>query len=129
MNRPERILSGYLFILGLSAVYGGLSIIFSDVMNFPPDILETTPFDSFWIPGLLLTFVVGGTQFLAAVLLWIRNKYMYEATAVAGFGLLIWMSTEIYMIPSHHPVQIVYMGFAILTLVSVMLMLKYKPYR
>lgn len=65
----------------------------------------------------------------AAVLLWTRNKYMYEATAVAWFGLLIWMCTEIYMIPSHHPVRIVYLGFAMITLIYLMLLLKYKPRR
>lgn len=129
MKLALRGLSLYLFIIGLSAVYGGWAIINTDVMKFPPDLLKTTPFDSFIIPGLILAFIVGGTQFVAATLLWIKNKFMYEATAVAGFGLLIWMTTEIYMIPTHHPIQIVYLGFAIMNLIILMLLLKYQPIR
>lgn len=129
MRLAVRMLSVYLFVIGMSAVYGGWAIVYTDAMNFPPDILETTPFDSFVIPGLILAFIVGGTQFIASVLLWIRNRYMYEATAVAGFGLLIWMTTEIFMIPSHHFIQIVYLGFAMITLISLMFLLKYKPMR
>lgn len=129
MKAVTRALSLFLFIIGISAVYGGWSIVYTDVMNFPPDILETTPFDSFIIPGLILAFIVGGTQFLAAALLWARNKFMYEATAIAGFCLLIWMTTEIYIIPSHHPVQIVYLGFAMAILIILMLLLRYQPIR
>ena len=122
-----RALAAYLFILGLSALWGAWAIVYTDAMNFPPDILETTPFNSFVIPGLILAFIVGGSQFLASFMLWFKNKYMYEATAVAGFGLLIWMITEVYMIPSHHLVQIVYLGFAITTLIVLMFLLKYRP--
>jgi hypothetical protein len=129
MKLAIRSYSIYLFLVGISAVYGGWAIVYTNVMNFPPDLLETTPFDSFVIPGLILAFVVGGTQFIAAYLLWVKNKFMYEAAAVAGFCLLIWMTTEVYMIPSHHPVQIVYLGFAMLTLMILMLLLKYQPNR
>lgn len=122
-----RALSLFLFIIGLSAVYGGWAIVYTNVMNFPPDLLATTPFDSFVIPGLILAFVVGGTQFIAAVLLWIRHKFMYEAAAVAGFCLLIWMTTEVYIIPSHHLVQIVYLAFAVIILIVLMFLLKYYP--
>jgi hypothetical protein len=127
MTNITKIFSIYLFVIGVSAVYGGWAIVYTDVMQFPPGFLDTTPFDSFVIPGIILAFVYGGIQFLAAVLLWIKNKWMYEAAAAAGFCQLIWMVTEIYMIPDHHPIQIVYMIFAIITLIAVMLLLKYRP--
>lgn len=122
-----RLFSLYLFLIGISAVFGGWAIIYTDFMHFPPDLLQTTPFHSFIIPGIILAGVVGGTQFLAALLLWLNNRFMYEASALAGFCLLLWMSTEIYMIPSHHPVQIVYLGLAMITLLAVMLLLTYQP--
>lgn len=127
MKITARLLSVFLFVIGLSALYGGYAIVYTDVMQFPPDLLTTTPFDTFVIPGLILAFIVGGTQFIAAVLLWVRHKFMYEATAVAGFCLLIWMIAEVYMIPSHHFVQVIYLGFAVSILITLMFMLKYMP--
>ena len=122
-----KILSIYLLLIGLSALYGGWAIIYTDVMDFPPGFLNSTPFRSFLIPGLILAFVVGGTQLFAAFMLWMRKRFMYEATAVAGFCLLIWMTTEIYMIPTHHPIQIVYLGLAMITLISLLFLIKYQP--
>lgn len=127
MTTIYRIVSIYLLLIGLSAVYGGWAIYFTDTMHFPPDILSTTPFTSFLIPAMLLAFVVGGSHLIAAYLLWNKHAYRYYATAVAGFGLLIWMCTEIFMIPSHHFVQIVYLGFAMTTLLILMAFLKYYP--
>lgn len=122
-----KALSVYLFLIGISSIFGGWMIIYTDWMHFPADLLQTTPFSSFVIPGIILAFVVGGTQLLASVLLWVKNKLRYEVTALAGFCLLIWMSTEIYMIPDHHPVQIVYLGLAMITLLTLMYLLKYHP--
>ncbi len=96
-------------------------------MQFPPDILSTTPFTTFVIPGLILGFIVGGTQFLGAIMLWLNARLQYEAAALAGFTLLIWMCTEIFMIPSHHWIQIVYLVFAMITLAATMFFLKYLP--
>lgn len=127
MKNTFKVFSVYLFIIGISAVYGGWAIIYTDQMHFPPDLLQTTPFDSFLIPGLILAVVYGGIQFLAAGFLWIKHKYMYEAAAIAGFCQLIWMVSEIYLIPEHHFIQVVYIGFAIITLIWLMLLLKYLP--
>lgn len=127
MRIITKFFSIYLLLIGISAIFGGWAIIYTHMMKFPPDLLATTPFDSYVIPGTILTLVVGGTQLIATYLLWTTHKYMYEAAAVSGFCLLIWITTEWYMIPSHHPIQIMYFGLAIATLVTVMYLLKYHP--
>lgn len=127
MKHLSRAFSVYLFLIGISAIYGGWAIIYTDSMQFPPDLLQTTPFDSFILPGIILTVVYGGIQLVAAYLLWTGYKFRYEAAAVAGFCQLIWMFTEVFLIPEHHWVQILYFGFAIVTFVTLLVLLKYVP--
>lgn len=83
-------------------------------------------FSSYIGPGLILALVVGGTHIAAGTLLWRQARFAMEATAVAGFGLLIWVFTELYIIRVGHWLQILYFGFAIATLLITMLLLKFQ---
>lgn len=128
MKNITKVFSVYLFLLGLIAVNGGWTILTKpESIHLTTAILKNTPFTSFFIPGLILLFIVGGTQFLGAFMLWFRKQLQYEAAALAGFTLLIWTCTELYVLPSHQFIQVVYLAFAISILIAVMLLLKYLP--
>ncbi len=68
--------------LALSAIPGGFTLL-AGVYTPPVKLLEGTVFPTYFIPGLALLVVVGGTSLLAFVLLLRRNRL---GPAVAGFA-------------------------------------------
>jgi hypothetical protein len=105
-----------LFIIGLSAISGGIGLITNKIA--PPISLLHGYFPSYLIPGIILTFVVGGTHLLAAFSIFKKIKIAPELSAVAGFGMLIWLFTEIYIIQTGDVLQIIYFALGIMTLIA-----------
>ncbi len=83
-------------------------------------------FPSFILPGLILGFVVGGTHLIASYLLIKNQKFSPEASAVAGFGMIIWIYTEMYIIQNPHWLQTFYFVVGIITLIATMGLFKYR---
>lgn len=108
-----------LFVTGfvvLSAFAGGIGLIFFDGLGMSRESLA--PYlSSFLIPGLILFFIVGGTN-LAALILILKNwRYAMEAAMVAGFGLQIWIYTEMYIINESSWLQTLYFSLGTLILI------------
>jgi hypothetical protein len=82
----------------LSAVGGAGAMLLTDGLGMPLSILDSSPFTSFVIPALVLLFVVGGTQSLALVQLLRHRAPALLCSAVAGFGLVIWIYVETVII-------------------------------
>jgi hypothetical protein len=112
-------------LIGASAIWGGYGLVTGGA-GVPLELLKNTPFSSYFWPGMILIFVIGSTYLLAATLMWKKKKYYQEASAVAGFGLLIWIFTEMYMLGVGHILQIVYFSLGILTLITVMVSLRFE---
>lgn len=103
----------------LSAIGGGIGMIVADGLSMPKSLLADTPFTTFAIPGLILLVVVGGTQLSAAVLLLARRESALFWSAVAGFGMLIWIISEIGFIHAFTWAQTIYVVSGLLQLVLV----------
>ena len=118
-----------LFGMALSAAIGGFDLAFNNArwMKLPAEFM--TGFHSFVMPGLILLFVVGGTNLVAAVAVLKKHKWADEWSMIAGLGLMIWFFTELYLFRGTHPVQIVYFAWSILILVMAFLVQKYEPVR
>ena len=86
-------LGGFALVLG--AVVPSLATIFSP----PDDYLAGTPFTSYLLPGLALGIVVGGLHAVAFVLLLRQHPWADLASAVAAFGILIWIFIQMIYIP------------------------------
>lgn len=126
MRTVHKLLSVFLFFIGLTALYGGYGLLCKDGLGIPVESLHGV-FRSFFVPGLILFLVVGGTHILASVLLWRGTQGQYEAVATAGFGLLIWEFTELYIMREPHWLQALYFCFGLATLVVTMVLLRYRP--
>lgn len=124
MNTMKKIVSVGEFLVGISAVLGGYKLITTNGMGMPMSLLNNSPFSSYIWPGVILLFVVGGSYLLSSLLLFRKSRYAYEASATAGFGLLIWIFTELYMMRNPHWLQVLYFGFGILTIIATLLFLK-----
>lgn len=116
-------LIGALGFGAVSAVAGGM---FALSGTAPSNILVGTPFTSFVVPGLILGLVVGGTQFAAAVAVIRAHPARLLLAAVAGFGMLIWIFTELAMI-GYYFLQTVYFTLGGVELILVLALLGVAP--
>ncbi len=113
----RKLLIALLLFLGITAAIGGIQLIRTNGMGMPIDWLSKSPFPNFIIPGFILLFIVGGSSLLAAFLQLKKHKYAIEASVTAGFGILIWIFTELMMIPHASFLQVIYFALGILILI------------
>jgi hypothetical protein len=107
----------------LSAVGGAGAMLLTDGLGMPLSILDSSPFTSFVIPALVLLFVVGGTQSLALVQLLRHRAPALLCSAVAGFGLVIWIYVETVIIRGFSALQGIYLVPGLLELALVLALL------
>ncbi|GAA2072029.1 hypothetical protein [Microbacterium hatanonis] len=107
----------------LTAIVGGIVILATDGMGMPGSFLVDGPFRSFVWPGLILLVVVGGTQAVAATLLLMRRESGLLWSAVAGFGMLIWIFVETGVIRGTSWLQFLYFTTGTVQLVLVLALL------
>jgi hypothetical protein len=103
----------------LSAVGGGAGMVVADGLSMPKSLLADSPFATFLLPGLILAVVVGGSQTFASVLLLQHRPSAFVWSAVAGFGMVIWIIVEIGVIHVLGWAQLVYVVSGLLQLVLV----------
>lgn len=116
-----------LLMFGAVSAFGGavLGIGFHGA-GVPLELLAGTPFPSFVVPGLILGVVVGGTQLAAAVTVLIRSQWGLLMAAMAGFGMIIWIYTELAII-GYSWLQSIYFGLGIIELILVLALLGLAP--
>jgi len=108
-------------ILSLGAVGGGLILMFAprgEIMPLPLSALAGSPFDTYFVPGLILFGVLGLGPLVAARLVWLRHPLAPAAAFVVGAALITWIGVEVAIIgySNEPPLQAIYMvlGVAIL---------------
>ena len=133
MNLP---VSNYIFVRALIVlvVFGALSALVGAVLaiaangaGVPLEYLKNSPFSSYLIPGLILGMVVGGTQLAAAIALLAKRDKALLLSAVAGFGMLIWIFVEVAMIQQFSWLQGAYFILGSLELILVFALLGIFP--
>jgi uncharacterized protein YbjT (DUF2867 family) len=87
--------------LSLGAIGGGLALMLGprgEIIPLPVAALKGSPFDSFFVPGLILSSVLGLGPLAAALLAWLRHPLAPLAALTVGGALLIWLAVEIAII-------------------------------
>lgn len=110
LDKMLRVLIGF---QGLSGLLGGLGLIANptgEVMGIPIKWLEGTIFNSYIIPGVILFIALGLLPLVVYVGLWKEKNWAIIGSLITGFGLMIWIAVEIYMIGyiSNPPLQLIY---------------------
>lgn len=96
--------------VGLTALAGGLVMAFGSWLGperlglpaqlvMPESMLAGSPFNSYFLPGLLLALVVGGTHLAAFILVAGNRRWAAMAAATAGYSILIWIFVQMVIIP------------------------------
>jgi energy-converting hydrogenase Eha subunit B len=86
----EIFVAFWAFAGGIGLMGGGLDL--------SKDWLDGTPFDDYFIPGLILFVVVGGSTLAALLAVWRRNRFAGPASVVVGSILLIWIIVQVALI-------------------------------
>jgi hypothetical protein len=122
-----RLLIGLSLFCTLSALAGAVLAIAANGAGVPLDYLANSPFSSYMVPGLILGVVVGGTQLAAAAALLKRTRVALLLSAIAGFGMLIWVFTELAIIQKYSWLQSAYFIFGAIELILVLALLGIVP--
>ena len=98
MNKFVRYsLAAILFIVALNAFGGGYYGL-SGAKDVPLEWLDGTPFDTYFIPGLFLLVVVGGSCLAAATGVIRAKAWGKKSADLAGLIMLTWIIAQLAMI-------------------------------
>ncbi len=101
----KRLLIGLELVMGIVAVGCGLLLMTgrADRLQLDSDVLKGSPFRNFTIPGVILTFVVGGTNLLGAVGLILKRSWGAPAAFAGGCVLMGWMVGQVILLGIQGP--------------------------
>lgn len=96
-------------LIALSAIGGGIALLTGTYQNnslieaggqarFPLEWLQNTPFSDYTIPALILLIGVGGSSFIASILLFTDQKAGLIASVAAGLTMVVFISVEVIML-------------------------------
>jgi hypothetical protein len=111
----------------LSSIVGAVLGVAANGAGVPLEHLADSPFSSYVVPGLILGVVVGGTQLAAAIALLARHRLALLLSAVAGFGMLVWIFAELAIIRQYSWLQAAYFGLGAMELIIVFALLGILP--
>lgn len=99
---------------------GLLMMYYSDgsLFGFSPDLLAATPFKSYFVPGLILALVVGGSSLMTLLLVMYQSPFSYRVALLSGIVLLIWILAEFILFPYRHWLQGLYLGAGLLIILT-----------
>ena len=113
--RPiARVSMGLEVLLSLGALAGGTALMVGprgEIIPLQVAALQGSPFDTYFVPGLILFAVLGLGPIAAAILAFARQPLAPLAALVVGVGLLIWLIVEIAIVgySSNPPLQPIYL--------------------
>jgi hypothetical protein len=90
-------LGAILLILAINAFAGGYYGI-SGAKNIPREWLRGSPFHDYFIPALILFFVVGGSALIAAIAVFSQHRHAPKAAYLSGLIVLVWLAVQISII-------------------------------
>jgi hypothetical protein len=109
----------------LTAIISGVMLLASpdgSLLQLPLGVLSGTPFNSFTIPGIILLFVVGGSNLAAMTAVMYRHKMGYSFSLTAGLLMIGWIITQMLMTSTSWWLQWVYLSIGmVVLLVSIQL--------
>lgn len=108
-----------LLFISMGAIAAGIGFIIDPTgqgLQIPLQLLENTPFDDFFIPGLFLLSVNGIGSLIGAILSFTRHRYAGAVAMILGIILVIWIITQAYWI-GFSWLQPLYFGLGVLEFV------------
>ncbi len=130
-NNESRPVSVYILVLlmlfqGLSGFLGGTGLILDptgESLQIPVDWLDDSPFDDYFIPGLILLAILGFFPLVVVFGLWKQFRWSWFGALVIGVALIIWIGVEVLVIgyQPQPPLQFIYGSVGLIILILVLL--------
>lgn len=128
------ILSTLQFLLGLGGIYGGLHFLTDPTgasLGTDQSYLANSPFADYFVPGLMLFFVMGLVPIMLSVSLFLRQDWLpfeflnlfpnhrweWAWSLYLAIALIIWMDVQVLMIGYRMPIQSIYAFYGVALLV------------
>jgi hypothetical protein len=93
-----RVTLGLLLAFGALNAFGGGYYGLSGAKGVPTEWLEGSPFTDYFIPSLILFFVVGGAFLIAAVAVFARLRSARLLAQGAAVIVLVWLAVQVTII-------------------------------
>lgn len=122
-NNKSKFLAYFLGILqaliGLTAIAGGFRLISNPngIPDFPIEWLSNSPFNNYFIPGLVLLIVIGLGNVLAGTVTFLRKRYSGSIAIVLGIFLILYMAIEVWFVGLRNFLQPLYFILGVIVLI------------
>ena len=100
-----------LFFNGISAMFGGYALSTDpsgNSLSMPIELLRHSPFQNFFIPGIILFTIIGLGSTIVAVLVIRNNIYTRWLVIITGSSLVIWITVQVSLIRDFGVLHAVY---------------------
>lgn len=126
-----RLVRGLLIAVGIfnavSAVGGGIGLLTPGSMGIPLSLIAGSGFTSYFWPGVMLIFVIGGTQCLAVVSELRSSRTAAFWAAFSGFTMIIWIFVEMAVMGGYSVLHGIYFATGVAQLALVLALLGVLP--
>jgi len=126
----NRIMVYFLCILqlfiGLTAVAGGYRLVSNPngIPEFPLEWLSNSPFNTYFIPGLILLMIIGCGSTLTGLISFFRRAYSGFISVLSGASLIIYIGVEVWFIGIRNFLQPLYFILGIIVLILGLMLFK-----
>jgi hypothetical protein len=97
-EKLRRYLLGSLLLLMAVNAFGGGYYALSGAKDIPVEWLKESPFPDYFIPGLFLFLVIGGSALLAGIAVFKRHRLARRAALFCGVIVLLWILIQVMII-------------------------------
>lgn len=107
-------------LIGLGAVGGGLALVLEPSgsnLGIPLEVLKSSPFSTFLVPGIVLLIVNGFGNLVGATASFTRYWCAGEIAIALGLFLVAWIMLQVYWFAAFHWLPALYLGIGLLELV------------
>ncbi|MFX1520991.1 MAG: hypothetical protein ACFFCD_13830 [Promethearchaeota archaeon] len=110
--------------VAVTAAGGGVALA-AGLEDFPLDWLSGTPFNDYFIPGLLLTILVGGSATVSTIILLRIPEIGIRASMLAGLIMMEWIVVEVTILnqPSPNLIEVFYFALGLIMAVLALILL------
>ena len=110
MKRVYRFLFALHVFVGVGAVFGGLAAITNPKapLGIPIEILRSSPFSDFLIPGIILFTLIGLGNIVCALMFRFKLRYQGYISSVFSWSLVIWIVVQCIMLNSIEALHIIF---------------------
>lgn len=120
MNRIKITIILLLLFNALTALAGGI-LLMTGGLAPPQSLIEHTIFTNYFIPGLILFAIVGGSSLVGLISVIITGYSQNALVVGAGLIMLGWIASELIITTTFHWLQVVYLMTGLLVVYEAML--------